>query len=641
MLYRLPECSLGCGQRRCILLRYTQQFNCYLDQEGMETDIKKEKTIDKKARIREKYKGVDQELLEVIPAKPKPGFYDEDLKRVAIYARVSTDDVRQTSSYELQKNYYMDLVDQHPNWTLVDIYADEGISGTSLRKRDAFNRMIQDCYEGKIDMIVTKSISRFARNLVDFVDHIRKLKALTPPVGVWFQSENMFSLDDDKEMGVALMATFAQEESHTKSNIMNMSLEMRFKHGIFLTPPLLGYDNDENGNLVLNEEEAKTVRLIFYMYLSGYSCSEIAETLMHYGRLTKKGNTKWTSGSVLNVLQNERHCGEVLSWKTYTPNYLDHASKKNKGDKPQVRQANHHVAIVTPEDFVAVQRMISNAKYGSKGLLPELHVIRDGFLKGFVGIHTRWGSFTKEDYEEASRSAGEEKDEGKIRIQAEDGDIDFRGFEVAREQFFDVPHRVCATFSLKEIRFSTECLRKLEDPPFVELLIHPDKKQLCVRSCKETQKNKVRWGKKKDGQLTSISVAGSAFLKTLYEILKWDTSLHFRVRGSRYKKDETSVLIFDLGDTEVLMPAKEMYPDSPPHTAVVAYSKGIAEGFGKNYYEHTLTNGVARQKMRGSVLNTKGTKVKLASSISVSTKDELDGGIKEILGSFAKEAQAT
>lgn len=273
-----------------------------------------------KDRIRERYKGVDPDMLEVIPAKKQADFYDDVPRRVAVYVRVSTDDPRQTSSYELQKNYYEDLVERHESWTLAEIYADEGISGTSLKHRDSFNRMIADCKAGKIDMIITKSVSRFARNIVDCISIVRELGALKPAVGVFFETENIFTLKGDSEMGLSFQATMAQEESHTKSNIMNASLEMRFSHGIVLTPVLLGYDHDENGDMI-NEEEAKTVRLIFFMYLYGYSTQEIAEELTDLGCTTKKGNTRWTSSSVLQQLRNERHCGDVLTRKTYTESY--------------------------------------------------------------------------------------------------------------------------------------------------------------------------------------------------------------------------------------------------------------------------------------------------------------------------------
>ncbi|MBR3635576.1 MAG: recombinase family protein, partial [Lachnospiraceae bacterium] len=183
-----------------------------------------------KQRIRERYRGVNEDVLDVIPAAPQEDFYKSEVhKRVAVYARVSTDDPNQTSSYELQKNHYEDFVTRHSNWELVDIYADEGISGTSLQHRDSFIRMIDDCNAGKIDLIVTKSVSRFARNIIDCIGYVRQLKAANPPIGVFFETENIFTLDQNSEMSLSFIATLAQEESHTKSEIMNASIEMRFK----------------------------------------------------------------------------------------------------------------------------------------------------------------------------------------------------------------------------------------------------------------------------------------------------------------------------------------------------------------------------------------------------------------------------
>ena len=176
----------------------------------------------KKAKIRERYKGINQDEIEVIPALPQIRLDDPNrTQRVAVYARVSTDDPNQTSSYELQRNHYQDLVNSHINWILVDIYADEGISGTSLKHRDSFIRMINDCRAGKIDLIITKSVARFARNVVDCIKHVRELAALNPPVAVFFETENIYTLNPNSEMSLSFISTLAQEESHTKSEIMN------------------------------------------------------------------------------------------------------------------------------------------------------------------------------------------------------------------------------------------------------------------------------------------------------------------------------------------------------------------------------------------------------------------------------------
>lgn len=327
---------------------------------------------DQKSKIRERYKGISIEELDVIPALPQEDiFATEKEQRVAVYARVSTDDPRQTSSYELQKNHYHDVISRSPNWRLIEIYADEGISGTSLQHRDAFKRMIEDCRKGSIDLIVTKSVSRFARNVVDCIGYVRDLLALPHPVGVYFETERLNTFDPKGEMILSFMATLAQEESHTKSEIMNASIEMRFRRGIFLTPILLGYDHDEDGNLIINEHEAKIVKLIFMMYLNGCTCQEIADTLTALGCKTKKGNTVWSPSSILQILQNERHCGDVLARKTFTPNYLNHKSKKNNRDRNQYRKENHHEAIISRDDLSQCKGSSATPNMETKGFFPN------------------------------------------------------------------------------------------------------------------------------------------------------------------------------------------------------------------------------------------------------------------------------
>lgn len=214
-----------------------------------------------KAKVRKRMQvSIDAENYEYIPAKQRVDYYSNDVRqRVGIYVRVSTDDVRQTTSYELQKKYYEEFVRAHPNWELVNIYPDEGISGTSLKKREQFMKMIADAKTGKLDMIITKSVSRFARNVVDFIGMVRDLAELRPPVGVFFESECIFSLNDDSQMALTFQATMAEEESHTRSRSMETSLRMRLDNGIPLTPKLLGYTHDADGNLIINPEEAPTV----------------------------------------------------------------------------------------------------------------------------------------------------------------------------------------------------------------------------------------------------------------------------------------------------------------------------------------------------------------------------------------------
>lgn len=559
---------------------------------------------EQKSRIRERYKGIDADQLDFIPAIPQPGFYDDTRnKRVAVYARVSTDDPRQTSSYELQKNHYQDFVRNHPGWQLEQIYADEGISGTSLQHRDAFVRMIEDCYSGKIDLIVTKSVSRFARNVVDCIGYVRKLRKLQPPIGIFFESENIFTLDSNSEMSLSFISTLAQEESHNKSEIMNVSIEMRFRRGVFLTPPLIGYDQDEDGNLVINEEEAKTVRLIFFMYLYGYSTQQIADTLTELERKTKRGNITWTSGTVLGVLQNERHCGDVLARKTWTPDYLNHKSKKNRQNRNQYRQRDHHEAIISRDDFIAVQHMIRNARYKNKDMMPELSVISSGRMKGFVIVHPKWAGFKSEDYEKASQSIYEEEDAQQELSQngPQNGGFDLRGYEIARGEFFTDTSRPVVTFSAKAIRFNIECISIIQSE-YAELLVHPEKKMFAVRKCAKDDRCAVHFSTTRNGKRISRSIQGAAYIPTLFSLFHWTVDNQYRLYGEKSTSGENEIVCFQLAEAEVLFPGNSIIASSKPvHTdgtdpdiipmsrgnKIVGYPKEWASSFGNEFYQHS------------------------------------------------------
>lgn len=610
-----------------------------------ENEHKAGSVADQKNKIRERYKGVSLDELDVIPALPQEDIFAvENEQRVAVYARVSTDDPRQTSSYELQKNHYHDVISKSPNWKLVQIYADEGISGTSLQHRDQFKLMIEDCKQGKIDLIVTKSVSRFARNVVDCIGYVRELLALPHPVGVFFETERLNTFDPKSEMVLSFMATLAQEESHTKSEIMNASIEMRFRRGIFLTPILLGYDHDDDGNLVINEEEAKIVKLIFMMYLNGCTCQEIADTLTELGCMTKKGNTVWSPGSILQILQNERHCGDVLAHKTYTPNYLNHKSKKNMQNRPQYRKRNHHEAIISRDDFIAVQRLISNAKYGNKGLLPELKVIPEGVLKGFVSINPRWAGFKEDDYINASASVyngTEQPSPSSAPVEVQSGDFDLRGYEIARSQFFDSTDRITVTFSQGDIRFSCPAVRRLEST-LVELLMHPQKRILAVRTAGKECRNAMQWSKKKSGVSFPREISGTAFLPTLYSLLGWKDDCRYRITGIKRGKGNDAILLFNLTEPEIFIPNDTVssLPESDtsvkPFTDsnrrnVRAYPPDWADTFGSNYYSHAQAQELAGfgKGMEPDISH--ASVIYKDNDIQVTSKDDIERNIEQIM----------
>ena len=621
----------------------------------MENDKQREEDLVKK-KIRERYKGVSEDLIDVIPAKPQEDFYKSELqKRVAVYARVSTDDPHQTSSYELQKNHYEDMVNEKPNWDLVGIYADEGISGTSLQHRDNFLLLLKDCHEGKVDIIITKSVSRFARNIVDCISEVRALKALDPPVGVFFETENIFTLDENSEMALSFIATLAQEESHTKSEIGNASIEARFKRGIVLTPVLLGYDHDNEGNLIVNEEEAKTVRLIFFAYLYGYSTQKIADALTQLERLTKKGNQTWSSGTILQILTNERYCGDVLARKTYTPNYLDHKKKKNRHNRNQYRLKNHHEAIISREDFFAVQKLLRNAKYGNKGYFPEMRVIDSGILKGFVSIHPRWAGFAEEDYYMASDSI----ENGMylvpaqpIEIKAKKGSFDLRGYELVRTQFISELGQPALSADKAHMTFNKCAIEKLGCNE-IEIFVHPGKKLLAVRKAVPDSHNTFIWSRHKEGDVVPKTISGASFLPNLFLIFGWRKDARYKIIGNLHSKNGESVLLFNAREAVLYIDEDAAYGteeqseensgiiDDPAESKkkskkVAAYPSKWVSSFGDDYYKSTALFGEAEPEDQEWAIDKDGQLFK-SSGENVTTQQDAAKNISKILGDIGAD----
>lgn len=517
---------------------------------------------EEKERVRRRMKvKVDPTKYEYIPAKQTLDYYDNEAHlRVVIYVRVSTDNVKQTTSFELQKKYYEDFVTRHPNWDLVAIYQDEGISGTSLRKRDGFNRMIADAKAGLFDIIITKSVSRFARNVIITIGMVRELAELRPPVGVFFESECIFSLNDDSQMALSFQATMAEEESHTRSRSMETSLRMRLDNGIPLTPKLLGFSHNADGELVVNPEEAPTAKLAFFMYLYGYSTKQIAETFEALGRRTYLGNVKWTSNAIIQILRNERYCGDVLTRKTFTPDYHTHLARKNRGERPQSRYFDHHDSIVSRDDFIAVQKLLDNAKYGNKSFLPELRVIESGMLKGFVCVNPRWAGFKVNDYIQAAQSVycveNSEDDEHTsdnevYQIEVNAGDFDFRGFEIERHELFDHQNRPAVTVVDKKMTYSTECVRKFEAQNYIELLINPLERKLAIRPTDKKNRNGICFSKSINGVYGPRTIPTAAFSGTLFSLMSWRTGCRYRIFGALYENAEEKAYIFNAADAEV------------------------------------------------------------------------------------------
>ena len=278
--------------------------------------------------------------------------------RVAAYARVSTEQDEQQNSYEAQVNFYTQHIQSNPNWEFVRVFADRGITGTSTKNRDEFNKMIDLAINGSIDLILTKSISRFARNTVDTLRIVRELKA--KGVEVWFEKENLHTFDPKCEMMLTIMSSLAQEESRSISENVRWGQQQSMRKGkVHLAySRFLGYTKGEDGRLEIVEEEAKTIRSIYDMFLSGKTIRHIAQHLTDADIPTPSGKSVWSVSTVKSILTNEKYKGDALLQKTYTVDYLTKEVRKNDGEVRQYLVEHSHDPIIDPEIFDQVQERI-------------------------------------------------------------------------------------------------------------------------------------------------------------------------------------------------------------------------------------------------------------------------------------------
>ena len=376
---------------------------------------------------------MNEQKVVVIPAKSREEIQRTKRLKVAAYCRVSTDEEEQETSYEAQISYYTDKIKNNANWTLVGIFADEGISGTQAKKRPEFLRMIKLFRQRKIDLILTKSLSRFARNTVDSLNYIRELKSLN--IAVYFEKENINTLTAESEMLTTIMSCFAQTESESISKNVAWGIRQSFKNGnvSIRYASLLGYKKGSDGKPEIVPEEAEIVREIFRNYLDGMSLKQITNTLNSRGITTKLSGSKWNSANVQNILKNEKYTGDALLYnpavrhyrhggknekytgdallqKTFITDCISKKSCKNNGELPMYLVKNHHEPIISRADFNRVQeemarrsakRVIADkltkteqGKYSAKYALSEL------LICGECGSHYRRVTWTAKGYKE-------------------------------------------------------------------------------------------------------------------------------------------------------------------------------------------------------------------------------------------------
>ena len=552
---------------------------------------------DERERLRQIYQTEDTGQRTFIPAKPKINPNERDRHfRTCAYCRVSTDNDEQLSSYELQQAHYKQLAEDHPNWELLRIYADEGISGTSLKNRDEFNAMIEACKRGEYDLIVTKSVSRFARNLVDCISLIRMLKGLVPPVGVYFETDNLYTLDENTEFMLSFLATFAQEESVKKSESMKWSLQQRFKDGKLLTPAPLGYDRQKDvtgryikyAPLIVNEAEANIVRFIYDAYLAGWTLERIAAFLTDIGCKTKTGCDEWKTDSLHYILTNERYCGNVLTWKTFTADIYEHKHRKNKQDRDQYLYTDRHEAIISLEKFEAVQTLMANRKNGLRGSLPALHVVDNGIFRGFVPINHHWINDDPNVYYDISESIGKTQRTVKIR-KAQLSLFDLDGYQVVRNQFTQVRYEgPSLTVTGQSISFNTYTMRRFYGVRYVQLLLHPTERKIAIRPCEQGAVHSIPWQQDSEKLPNPKTLICRHFGNALFSIMDWIPDYIYHVRGVWAKRGNEQIIVFHLSDAvpTMIVPSEE----GCSNRRVEMCPDEWVDDFGYGFYEHAAEN---------------------------------------------------
>ena len=554
---------------------------------------------DDRESLRQVYQREEATASKFIPAKPKIDINGDRLFRVCAYCRVSTDNDEQLSSFELQQQHYKQLIGNHANWDLRRIYADEGISGTSLKNRDGFNEMIAACERGEYDLIVTKSVSRFARNLVDCVSLVRKLKRRTPPIGVFFETDNLNTLSEDSEFMLSFLATFAQEESVKKSESMNWSLKERFKNGKLLTPELLGYERPKDagghyikyGRLQIVEEEAEIVRFIFDAFLAGRSPREIAALLTDIGCPTKTGMDQWSDGSISYILRNERYCGNVLTWKSFTADMFEHKHKRNNMDRDQYLYTNHHDAIISVETFEAAQVLLESRRHHYYGALPKIQVIDDGVFRGYIPINHHWINDDPTSYFEASKTVppGTVRKIRKSNFSA----FDFDGYQVVRGPFLSSrPECPCLSVTNDRISFNVFCMRKFENVQYVQLLLHPTERKLAIRPCSATDMHRIRWRGDPEKPVTTKTISCPHFGSALFQIMQWNPDYLYHIRGSLAARARDEIIVFTLSNA---VPAAIMETVSEENEEAIKRRVDLCpeewqDSFGDEFYDYALDN---------------------------------------------------
>ena len=502
----------------------------------------------------------------LLPADPKPTIDDGKTKRVAAYTRVSTSSTEQVSSIENQNKWYEEKFAKEPNMELVRIYSDEGKSGASMNGRVQFQQMIRDALNGEIDVIFCASVSRFARNISDCIEQADLLRTADPthPVGVFFETENLYTLNSDSTQAFQMYSMLADWESANKSSRMVLSYDQRITLGQYPVADLLGFRHTKDGQLIIQPDEAITVKYIFLARFVGQSFTEIAKVLTEKSRPTLTGKTEWTASQVSGITKNERRWGCLIARKIIVLNYKKGKTAKNTYYKDGVEHhhrcgaivQDHHEGIVSPELANAVHMVVNTSQGGG---VSDLSVIESGALKGFVNVAPGWNAVNDSAFIDACTSVYSKEEYAELK--AEEGLItgklkpkiitkDFHDFEVPHAAFFINKTTSNITLSQKKITISKKVIEQFGANSYIEILYHPILQMLVFRACSSTSPNAFPLTDEAGNLVQRVSSPG--LCRAIYEHMDWIPSFQFRLRGVFRERNGFEIMAFYLDEPQIL-----------------------------------------------------------------------------------------
>ena len=466
-------------------------------------------------------------------------------KRVAAYCRVSTDQEAQETSLEEQMAHFNTVIAEHPDWELAGIYADEGISGTQVKHRVQFQQMIEDAKAKKIDLILTKSISRFARNVVDCLTNIRLLRNLRPPVSVYFDKERLDSLDEKAEVFLTMLASFAQEESRSISTNIKWATRSRMKAGTqkISTTSLLGYDTDDDGEMVIVTNEAEIVRTIYMSFDKGMHPAEIAEKLNASSRVP----------SAVCCLSMKPTASTA-----FTVDFLTKKQKKNEGEVEQYFIPDHHPAIVEREIWDKAQVRLEQIAGKRRRIRPKqqrLVPLRKGVLLGFVPIRPTWKAVSFKRLETATEKVmalvDAKPEQEHIEYESEECEMEIlKGFEVINLK--QPKGESVMTVTSNSLKFNKATAVELNYAPYIKVLLNAKTRQIAIQPCSEKDPNAIKFSNEESKQTYAISIKVPAIQVEFRRMLPFEDDnggkLSYTLNGTLYPDEQ--VVIYDIGDVK-------------------------------------------------------------------------------------------